>query len=72
MSSQHGLTDRVNQMWASVRTRWSGPPADAFYRQYILKMQETTDRFEQECSRLEEINQQFAEGLSAIEAKTLY
>lgn len=71
MSAQQSIIDQVNQLWEKAHTKWNDDAAEAFYRQYILKMRETAEQFEQDCGRLEELNEQFSKELAAIEVKML-
>lgn len=71
MSAQQSIIDQVNQLWEKAHTKWNDAAAEAFYRQYILKMRETAEQFEQDCGRLEELNEQFSKELAAIEVKML-
>ena len=69
MSVQYLISDQINQLWKKAHAKWNDAAAEAFYRQYILKMRETAEEFEQDCGRLEELNEQFAKELAAIEVK---
>jgi len=52
MSSVRGITDSLNEAWEKLNARWTGDACDAFYRQYMAKMTETSGDFEEACTNL--------------------
>ncbi|MCD7822659.1 MAG: hypothetical protein LUG86_01365 [Oscillospiraceae bacterium] len=52
MSAKHDISAGLNEIWSRLHSRWSGPPTDAFYEQYIRRMTEMIEGFEDSCDAL--------------------
>lgn len=52
MSNIQEIASCLNEIWGKLCTRWIGEDSNAFYQQYIAKMTEVAEDFEEACSNL--------------------
>lgn len=52
MSSKQEIATSLNEVWGKLTTRWTGEDSNAFYQQYITKMTEVAEDFEEACTDL--------------------
>lgn len=52
MSNKQEIASTLNEVWGKLSTRWRGEDSNAFYQQYIVKMAEVVEDFEEACSDL--------------------
>ena len=50
MSGKQDIASSLNEIWGKLNIRWTGEDANAFYQQYIVKMIEIVEDFEETCS----------------------
>lgn len=62
-----GAAEQVRQSWDRARTRWTGAAADAFYAEYILRLEESAQTMDAAALELRDTAAALSEGLSAIE-----
>lgn len=67
MSSKREIAVGVQDAWIKLNSRWKGEDANAFYRQYILKITETAESFEDACADLVDISSELSKELQMIE-----
>lgn len=52
MSNKQEIVVSLNEIWGKLRIQWTGEDSNAFYQQYIAKMTEVAEDFEEACSDL--------------------
>lgn len=52
MSNKQEIASSLNEIWGKLSTRWTGEDSNAFHQQYIAKMTEVAEDFEEACSNL--------------------
>ena len=52
MSCEREISVNVQEVWSKLNGRWQGPHADAFHREHIVRITETTEAFEDACADL--------------------
>lgn len=52
MSNKQEIASRLTEIWGRLSTCWTGEDSKAFYDQYITRMTEVTEDFEEACSAL--------------------
>ena len=52
MSNKQEIASSLNEIWGKLSLRWTGEDSHAFYQQYIAKMTEVVNDFEEACSDL--------------------
>lgn len=67
MAEKNVISEELTQEWARLSTHWKGDDASAFYRKYILRMQDTARQFETASTSLNETTQALAQELALIE-----
>ena len=67
MSSKQEIATSLNEVWVKLSTRWTGEDSNAFYQQYIAKMTEVVEDFEEACSDLGVGAAELAKKLELIE-----
>lgn len=67
MSSKKAIVTEVQDVWTKLNAKWTGDDANAFQQQYIVKISETTELFENACADLVSISNEFAKELQLIE-----
>lgn len=70
MSKREGVSTEVQNAWSKLNARWQGEDANAFHREYIVKISEVTDSFDSACLELESISSELQKELQAIEQRT--
>ncbi len=67
MSEKSRNSSDVQDAWAKLNTRWRGEDADAFHREYIVKMVEIVDSFDDACSELSRLSAECIKELTSLE-----
>ena len=67
MSSKKAIAAEVQDVWSKLNSRWQGEDANAFHRQYIVKITETAESFEDACADLGSISSELSKELQMIE-----
>lgn len=67
MSSKKAIAAGVQDVWSKLNNRWKGEDANAFHRQYIVKITETAESFEDACAELGSISSELSKELQMIE-----
>ena len=67
MAGKQEITASLNEAWGRLNTGWTGEHANAFHRQYVTKMTETTEAFESACSDLSDGAAELSKKLEMIE-----
>ena len=52
MGNKQEIASNLHEIWGKLSTRWTGEDSNAFYQQYITKMTEVVENFEDACSNL--------------------
>ena len=52
MSNRQEIASSINETWRKLSLRWTGEDSRAFYQQYIAKMAEVVEDFEEACADL--------------------
>lgn len=52
MSNKQEIASSLNEIWRKLSLRWTGEDSCVFYQQYIAKMAEVVEDFEEACSSL--------------------
>lgn len=67
MSSRRLISGKLQESWAKLNTKWQGDAANAFHRQYIMRLTEVSDTFEDACADLENTSEKLLKELQALE-----
>lgn len=67
MSSKQEIVTSLNEVWGKLNARWIGEDSNTFYQQYIAKMTEVAEDFEEACSDLSVGATDLAKKLELIE-----
>ena len=67
MSGKQDIASSLNEIWGKLNIRWTGEDANAFYQQYIVKMIEIVEDFEEPCSDFNIEADDLAQRLDLIE-----
>jgi len=67
MSGKKQMSSEVQEVWEKLNTRWKGEDATAFYREYIVKISEIVDIFDDSCSELSNVSSECIKELNLIE-----
>lgn len=67
MSNDREIASGLEEIWGRLNERWTGEDAKAFHRQYIAKMSEAAENFEEACSGLSAGAADLAKKLALIE-----
>lgn len=67
MSRKQEISTSLNEIWAKLSLRWKDEDSRAFYQQYIVKMAEVVETFEDTCSDLSVGATDLAKKLELIE-----
>lgn len=67
MSSKQEIATSLNEVWGKLNARWIGEDSNTFYQQYIAKMTEVAEDFEEACSDLNVGATDLAKKLELIE-----
>ena len=52
MGGKQEIASSLNEVWGKLSAQWKGEDSNAFYQQYIAKMAEAVEDFEEACSDL--------------------
>lgn len=52
MSSKQEIASSLSEIWGKLNTRWTDEGSNAFYQQYMAKMIEIAEDFEEACFNL--------------------
>ena len=67
MSEKGRNSSKVQDAWAKLKTRWRGEDADAFHREYIVRIAEIVDSFDDACSELSRLSAECIKELNSVE-----
>lgn len=67
MSSKKAIAAEVQEVWSKLNAKWKGEDANAFHRQYIVKISETAESFEDACAELGNVSSELSKELQMIE-----
>lgn len=67
MSEKYQMSSNVQEVWEKLNTRWKGEDATAFHREYIVKISEIVDNFDDACSELSKVSSECIKELNSIE-----
>lgn len=67
MAGINQASAEITEVWSKLQRGWSGEHADAFHREYILKMQETAEQFETSCHELHMVSATLSKEMALIE-----
>lgn len=67
MISKRALSSGVIEVWTKLNNRWNGEAADVFYREYIVRISEITESFENSCGGLDQITSEMSNELDMLE-----
>ena len=67
MSSKKAIASDVQEAWSKLNAKWKGEDANAFHRQYIVKISETAETFEDSCAELDNLSSELLKELRMIE-----
>ena len=67
MGSKDKISSEVQDAWEKLNARWKGEDATAFHREYVVKISEIVDSFENACSELSKISSECLNNLNSIE-----
>lgn len=66
MSVQKRTSSAIQEIWRQLNTQWHGDDADAFYREYIVKLCEIVDSFDDACSELSRLSEECMKELNSV------
>lgn len=67
MSNKNEIESNLNEVWGKLSARWTSEDSNAFYQQYIIKMTEVIEDFEEACSDLSIVATDLLKELELIE-----
>jgi hypothetical protein len=67
MSNKRRISVDAQNVWAKVNTRWRGEDAESFYREYIVRISEIVDSFDDACLELSRLSAECMKELNTIE-----
>ena len=67
MSEKSRISADLQDVWVKLNARWRGEDADAFHREYIVKISEIVDTFDDACSELRRLSAECMKELNSIE-----
>lgn len=67
-----GAAERFRQSWERASARWTGPAADAFHAQYILRMEECAEAVDRAEAALLETARDYSAALTELESGLHY
>lgn len=67
MSVKNRISSDVQDVWEKLNARWSGEDATAFHKEYIVKISEIVDSFDDACSELSKVSAECMKELDLIE-----
>ena len=67
MSNKQEIASGLNEIWGKLKIRWAGEDSNTFHQQYITKMTEVAEDFEEACSNLSVGAAELAKKLELIE-----
>lgn len=67
MSSKKAIAAGVQDVWSKLNGRWHGEHADSFHRQYVVKITETAEAFEDACAELDDVSATLSREMQMIE-----
>ncbi len=71
MSVGNKMSSEVQEAWEKLNARWKGEDATAFHREYIVKISEIADSFEDACFELSRLSAECIKELNSIEQKLM-
>ena len=72
MGGKDKISSEVQDAWEKLNARWKGEDAAAFHREYIVKISEIVDSFENACFELSKISSECLNNLNSIEQTIAY
>lgn len=67
MNNNREIASSLAEIWGKLSTQWTGEDSKAFHQQYIAKMTEAAEDFEEACSNLSVGAADLAKKLELIE-----
>lgn len=67
MNSKKTITTNIQELWIKLSARWKGEDANAFHRQYIVKISEAAESIEDACAELGDVSSELSKELQLIE-----
>jgi hypothetical protein len=67
MSEKGRISADVQDVWVKLNARWRGEDADAFHREYIVKISEIVDSFDDACFELSSLSAECMKELNTLE-----
>lgn len=67
MNSKRIIAGEIQEAWTKLNAKWHGEPAEAFYREYILRLSEISESFEDSCASISDLSAKFSKELQALE-----
>lgn len=67
MSNKQEVASNLNEIWGKLSLRWTGEDSRVFYQQYIAKMIEVVEDFEDACADLSAGATDLAKKLELVE-----
>lgn len=67
MSSRQLISGEIQEIWSKLNSKWQGDTATAFHREYILRLSEVSDSFEDACTELGSLSENLSKELQMIE-----
>ena len=67
MSSQKVIVAKMQEVWSKLNNQWNDEVAQAFHYQYVTKLTETIEDFEDSCAGLCNISYELGKELQLIE-----
>ena len=67
MSSKRVIAANVQEVWSKLNSQWRGTDADAFYNEFVVRISETAEYFEDACAELESVSSELMKELDEVE-----
>lgn len=66
MGKGREASEKIQEIWTKTHGKWQGDDADAFYKEYTVKIMENAGIFEESCRNLSKYSLEFAKELQVV------
>lgn len=66
MPNGRGVSEKAQEIWTKVNSKWQGDDANAFFREYSSRIIESSQQFERSCGNLKQQAEAFSKELQMV------
>ena len=66
MPNGRGISEKAQEIWTKVNSKWQGDDANAFFREYSSRIIESSQQFESSCGNLKQQAEAFSKELQMV------